>query len=149
MIPVFQKDRSDCLRACIASIFEISVEKVPPFGVQAIGTDRANLAQDEDLRKWLSGAGISLIHVTNPKIVFAQGGKSAQCPWGYCVAGGKSPRGDWDHAIVYDAREGEPKPAHDPNLQGGGFDGDPQYFTCFLLEDPAKFRAWCASIGPE
>jgi len=140
MKPVDQASDHDCLRACIASIFELLPGEVPQFGAAAIGTERASLAQDEDLRNWLSLRGIGLLHVTNPKIVFAQGGKSAQCPWGYCVAGGKSPRGDWDHAIVYDARDGEPKMVHDPHPSRAGFAGDPSYFTCFLLEDPGLLK---------
>ncbi len=137
MKPVNQQNDHDCLQACIASIFELGVNQVPQFGRSAIGTPRASIAQDSDLRKWLAERGLSLLHVTNPTTVFAAGGKSAQSPWGFCVGGGKSPRGNWDHAVVYDAREDEPILVHDPYQSRAGLDGIPSYFTCFLLEDPS------------
>lgn len=140
MKPVDQVGSSDCLRACIASIFELEVHQVPEFGASAGGTEEAGLAQDSQLRKWLADRGLSLLHVVNPRIQFANGAQSAVSPWGICVAGGKSPRGDWDHAVVYDARDGEPKLLHDPHPSRSGFDGEPAYFTCFLVEDPVLMR---------
>jgi len=147
MKPVDQVADSDCLRASIASIFELPIAAVPGFGASAIGTDRASLVQDEELRKWLADRGMDLVHVTNPKAVFARGGTSAQCPWGFCVGGGKSPRGDWDHAVVYDARDGDPKLVHDPHPSRMGLAGEPSYYTCFLLEDPGLWRRWCVARG--
>jgi len=141
MKPVDQVGTKDCLQAAIASIFELPIGEVFPFGQAAIGTKRAALAQDEDLRRWLSTRGVSLLHVTNPEIVFRNGGKSAVCPWGICVAGGKSPRGDWDHSVVYDARGDKPAMIHDPHPSRQGLDGEPSYYTCFLLEDPALLMA--------
>lgn len=137
MKPVDQATASDCLRACIASVFELPLDEVPYFGHAEEGTKRAGIEQDSDLREWLAERGLELQHVTNPDAVLEGGAKSAGMPWGYCVAGGKSPRGDWGHSIVYDWRDGTAKLAHDPHASRDGFDGAPTYFTCFLVKDPA------------
>ncbi len=140
--PVDQKTDSDCLRASIASIFELNLEDVPYFGESAKDVEHSGIVQDTDLRKWLAQHGISISPVTNPETLFARGAKSARAPWGFCVGGGKSPRGDWDHSVVYDAREGDPALLHDPHPSRAGLEGNPVYYTCFLLEDPSKWRAW-------
>ena len=136
MKPVDQHTTYDCLRACVASIFE--TDDVPCFGESAIGTETEAVQQDSDFRKWLAARGVSLHYVTNPEIVFAKGGKSAESPWGLCIASGKSPRGDFHHAVVYDYRKrGTQNIVHDPHPSRLGLDGIPEHFTCFLLEDPS------------
>ena len=142
MIKVDQRSDSDCLHACVASIFELSHYECPDFGKDLKGADDAGLRQDTEFRKWLALRGLSMLNVANPATALAGGAKSVQSPWGYCIAGGKSPRGDWDHAIVYQVNSGDglnPRMVHDPHESRAGFDGPPTYFTCFLLIDPALF----------
>ena len=145
MKPVDQLTDSDCLRASIASIFEMKLEEVPYFGYSAHGTERAALQQDTDVRNWLEGIGLEASHIQNPDAVFEAGGKSARMPWGYCVGNGKSPRGDWHHSTVYLATRGMFSIAHDPHSSRDGLRGRPDDFTCFLMIDPSLFRAWCDS----
>jgi len=145
MKPIDQRNESDCLRCCIASVFELPYEAVPHFGPdydvkEVVTPDRASADQDAALVKWLAERGLSHLNITNPDIAFENGAKQARCPWGFCVAGGFSPRGDWSHAVVYDARDGKPIMVHDPHKSRFGLRGRPEYFTCFLVEDPAKLR---------
>ena len=100
--------------------------------------------QDSDCRKWLAERGLSLQHVTNPDILLREGFKSAPAPWGYCVAGGESPRGDFDHAVVFQIQNCVPVLVHDPHPSGDGLDGEATYFTCFRMEDPGKWIKWCS-----
>jgi len=139
--PVDQRNRYDCLQACVASIFELPYDQVPQFGESAIGTKREALQQDTDFRNWLDRFGISHSYITNPEIML-EAGKSARAPWGLCVGEGTSPRGKWFHATVWDARGTalaiEPVLLWDPHPDRTGLKGRVQQFTCFNLEDPAK-----------
>ncbi len=143
MEPIDQQGKSDCLQACFASIFELPLDKMPVFGAASIGTEREAIDQDSECRKWLAERGLALDHVTNPDTLFADGATSAQNAWGFCVGGGKSPRGDFDHAVVYEMQDHLPVMVHDPHASRAGLDGAPVYYTCFLMEDPGKWGAWC------
>lgn len=152
MKPVYQADDSDCMRACIASIFELPLERVPFFGEAAIKdikdrdhmTDeeksRAALQQADDFSAWLKECGLDVEYISDPDWALERGAKVARMPWGLCIGDGKSPRGPWAHATVWDAGDGKDrKMVHDPHKSGAGLEGRPYIFTCFLLVDPAKF----------
>ena len=143
MKPVDQQSKYDCLQACFASIFELPLEAIPAFGHAAIGTEKEAMAQDSECRRWLAKRGLELLHVTNPETLLADGAKSAQNAWGFCVGGGKSPRGDFDHAVVYEVQYCMPVMVHDPHASREGLDGDPLYYTCFMMVDPGKWAVWC------
>lgn len=92
----------DCLRACVASVFELALDEVPHF----CGDHRA--CWFEALRDWCRQRGFNpmLIH---PDVL-------RDDPRGVCIVSGKSPRGDWLHSVVY--RDGAL--AHDPHPSRAG-----------------------------
>jgi hypothetical protein len=127
MIAVDQHESSDCLRACIASIFEIPWEDAPdtapPPGIEL--TDRS-WSQHNIVNKWLKARG--LVHWTleckpDDRPVLRRGQRTlpdgatepSDFMWPYPMAthyvgGGTSPRGV-DHSVVMFAG----KIVHDPN----------------------------------
>lgn len=154
MKPVLQATDSDCMRACVASIFELPLESVPFFGEAAIRDikDRNNMTEDErsraalqqadDFAAWLSSMGLCVEYVSDPEACKKRGGNPVKLPWGLCIGDGKSPRGNWAHATVWDCADGTSGTlVHDPHPSGAGLDGRPYLFTCFQVMDPAKFFA--------
>jgi hypothetical protein len=96
----------NCLQAAVASIYELPIEAVPHF------------AQFE--REWgtafflyLKSRGFDCIKLHGPPT----GGEIV-------LAFGRSPRGDFAHAVVWrdDAM------IHDPHPSGDGLDGDPEEY---------------------
>jgi hypothetical protein len=153
MKPIYQLTNSDCMRACVASIFELPLKRVPFFGESAIKDiknrnamthkerSRAALQQADDFAAWLKAHGLDVEYISDPDWAIKRGAKAARLPWGLCIGGGRSPRGPWDHATVWDAADWtNRKMVHDPHPSGAGLKGKPHTFTCFLLVDPAKFR---------
>ena len=154
MKQVYQQHDSDCMRACVASIFEIPIDRVPFFGESAIRDikDRNNMTDDErsraalqqadDFAAWCSEFGLCVEYVSDPEACKKRGGNPVKLPWGLCIGDGKSPRGNWAHATVWDCSDvATQKLVHDPHLSGAGLDGRPYLFTCFQLTDPSKLRA--------
>lgn len=112
MKPVFQKitkhdpengQYGDCFRACVCSLLEISDEGVPNFGAYS-HEEWWGRFQD-----WIKSMGY--------KCFYGVGSQSE--PWeytDYCIVSGKSPRGNWLHAVIYY----KGKLVHDPHPDGGG-----------------------------
>lgn len=105
----------DCLRACVASIFDLPLEEVPHFLHDGGGDSTSG----EDwwwtrLFRWAAARGLEPVFTLDE-------------PQGYSIAGGKSPRGPWGHWVVWQAGQC----AHDPNPARGGLVGAPQDFLCF------------------
>lgn len=103
MIPVdqtiFTVPGGNCLSACVASILHLNVQDVPPF------------CDKEDwlgaMNEWLHERGLwAMCFFYNPDVV----------PRGYWILGGKSPRGDFLHAVVCKDRE----MVHDPHPSRDG-----------------------------
>ena len=93
----------DCWRASLASILELPAEEVPHF--VALGDSWVDATHAWLAKRGLEGA-------------FYDGGPPPEYT-GYAVATGKSPRGDWNHAVVAYVRETGPSVAevsleHDP-----------------------------------
>jgi hypothetical protein len=103
---------------------------------------RAALQQANDFAAWLKEYGLGIEYISDPDWAIERGGKAARLPWGLCIGTGRSPRGPWDHATVWDTGDWTSREmVHDPHPSGAGLNGRPHTFTCFLLVDPAKFRA--------
>jgi hypothetical protein len=121
---VFNDGTGDCFRACVASIFELSIEEVPNFWEQTQNVDDFWELND----KWISdNMGFRAItfrfieedkHLTDGIL---------------CIACAKSPRGNGkvDHAVVW--RDGI---VHDPHPSGVGLAEAPGAFTLFIPLDP-------------
>ncbi len=99
----------NCLQAAVASIYELPIEAVPHF------------VQFEDWREalalWVRGRGGSLqLWKDDP-------------PMGVVLlAFGKSPRGNFRHAVVWE----DGAMTHDPHPDRTGLDGPVEEFWCVL-----------------
>lgn len=108
MIPITQsklhnppRSNGNCLAAALASILEISLEDVPEF---------ENMSDGEwypRLRKWLRLLGYHLL-CWEEEIY----------PPTFFIAHGPSPRGDWEHSVVYKGR----RMVHDPHPSREGLE---------------------------
>jgi len=119
----------NCLQACIASIFEISIEDAPDFG---------DICEDDDnkprrswwriLQNWCAERNMAVVQVT---------AGSAWIPENaYLIAGGKSPRGEFNHAVVWYGG----KIVHDPHPDQTGLAERPTDYDLFVVLDPAKTK---------
>ncbi len=113
----------DCLAACFASILEIPIEGIPDFN--APGGNWFHR-----IEQWMEPMGLIPLPVRTPPMWGAHCHDVA-----YCIACGKSPRGDWSHAVVW--RGGI---VHDPHPDGTGLLGDPEQWVYFVAVDPAALR---------
>lgn len=142
---VNQRTDYDCLRCCISSIFGDKYEDLPTFGSESpgeySGIKSRGWAQECELNEWLGRRGLGFIRLPNPRLAMERGASSARLPWGICIGEGKSPRGQWMHSVVYDARgcgaDSDPILIHDPHSSRRGLDGDPESFACFVVDNPA------------
>lgn len=110
MKPVFQTDltptHGNCFSACLASVLELPIERVPNFYDLAPHSEPA--AWWAEVRAWLAPLGWGVIHATVPAEVLAE------YP-GILIVGGKTSRYT-DHAVVYV----DGQLAHDPWPGGQG-----------------------------
>jgi hypothetical protein len=93
----------DCLRAAVASIYDLPLEAVPHFAQFQKNWFTA-------LSLYVDSQGFRIHKVYRPKLAE-----------GYVLAFGKSPRGSFRHAVVWSGGE----VAHDPHPDGTGLDGEP------------------------
>lgn len=128
MIPVDQREPNDCLRACIASIFEIPWEDAPACAIPVGMSDQdRTFSQHNIVNEWLKARGLVAWQIddSGPKPCLRRGElvheDRSRTPsdyvWPYptathYVGGGSSPRGGGkDHAVVMFAG----KIVHDPH----------------------------------
>jgi hypothetical protein len=138
MKPVMQtivaRNQGNCWSACIASLLELPIEEVPPF-VKDGGENFLQLAQD-----WLGKRGLFILRIRMPKeILTGDDIRWHQIPECLCIATGKSPRGDYGHAVVgriVDAYKFEM--LHDPHPDGTGIEGFPICVEFLVPLDPAR-----------
>ena len=118
----FGGDHGNCWSACIASVLEIPIEDVPNFCVEqrARWWDATN--------DWLRARGLVCLNV-NLVGEFLIGG--------YWIASGKSPRGAFDHSVVYL----EDQMVHDPHPSNAGLDGGPRQCSIIYPLDVGQWSA--------
>lgn len=133
MIPVQQTtftpdpdapDCGNCFAACVASILEMPIEKVPNF-VQERGHPVTTDWWDRFLN-WLYPLGYSAIMILPSPEALLDGA--------YSVVTGNSPRGDFDHCVVYYGKE----MAHDPHPERIGIGNKLTDAVYFVKRNPAK-----------
>lgn len=111
----------NCFAACIASIFEVSLEDVMDY----MGDD-----WHEKWNEWLAQYNITLIHWEIPE------GQQETCykPPCYYLLGADSPRGDWIHSVVAKGDEimWDPHPQRDMGVKRW------RDITIFAVIDPSK-----------
>lgn len=113
----------NCFAACMASVFEIPLEATPDLAEQDWSNDS----------KWWQ-LWIDWLAERNCALLLTKPGEGWPHPKGYALAGGKSPRGDFDHSVV--VLDG--KLVHDPHPSRAGVVGPFTDFTLFYPLDPAK-----------
>ena len=115
MKPVMQTKlkppRGNCWAACVASVLELPLEDVPDVEFEQM--DATPGAPDvlrfwKVWREWLAerGLGLQCVGLSDEHPI----------PPGILIVTGRSPRGDWQHSVVY--KDGVL--AHDPHPEGGG-----------------------------
>lgn len=124
MIPV-QQDRfgektGNCFSAAIASLFELSLDEVPNFNDHGSGWWDA-------FADWCAERGLWPIDIA------VDGDYYYFTPSGYYIVSGDSPRGDFQHAVIY--YDGEM--VHDPHPSGDGI-MKPRYITLFTKLFPGE-----------
>lgn len=119
---IFEKDLGDCARACIASIFELTIKEVPNFWEHTHDADTFWRLNNE----WLSDKkGCRLFPVA-----LAEGSEHLLSGV-LCIAIGRTRRGGEDHAVVW--RDGI---VHDPHPARSGFSDDPEVFVLIVPLNP-------------
>jgi len=119
----------DCMRACVASIFELPIESVPNF--MADGHEKYL----EHLQAWCARKGLLFL-----PIKFIEGTIAKEFLRDtYVVAIGESPgavKAEQNHAVVW--RNG--RIVHDPHpTDHRGIIGEPFEYDVFVVKDPAIF----------
>ena len=115
MKPVMQTKlkppKGNCWAACVASVLELPLEDTPDIEFEQV--DAAPDAPDvlafwKRWREWLCcrNLGVQSMGLTEGHPV----------PMGILIVTGRSPRGPWQHSVVY--KDGEL--VHDPHPEGGG-----------------------------
>lgn len=133
-------DYSECFQACVATIFQVDPDDLPPMGAD-VPSDEAVLARDQDqeLKEWLRPRGLEVKRVpaSTPE------GHARPLPWGVCIACGTTNR-DTRHAVVWDAGWWETNPPdfegemlHDPHPSRDGL-ADIEYYMCFVVLEPLR-----------
>ena len=122
MKPVYQRDDTECVRACVASIFEVPIEEVPHFALRVLeGRKDGSIPK---LSEWSRERGYEPVRWGH----FEDARASHDIyPTAYCIAG------DGEHAVVM--RGGEV--VHDP-CPGVGLREPAESYTFFIACDPTR-----------
>jgi hypothetical protein len=134
MKPIMQRGSSDCLRACLASIFEIPWEDAPATEREESEDEHGRIvSQHNTVNDWLKARGLvewairmevnGVGLLRRGEMIHKDGSRTpANRLWPYPVAshyvgGGESPRGV-EHAVVMFAGEivHDPHPAQDMTI---------------------------------
>jgi len=122
---LFGDGKGNCFAACVASILELPIEEVPNF---CEGWDQEWFTGFLD---WLATREFSAVELwvtsdwkPNPRQV--------------CILSGKSPRGDFDHAVVGEWTGEEFRVTHDPHPSRNGLKGKILQAAYFIPLDPAR-----------
>ncbi len=120
---MFGKDKGNCFQAVIASIFEMNIDEVPNF-MEGVNQENAHVFVNR-LNEWLRPMGLYYLEVT--------GHLAGPC---ICELSGKSPRGDFNHAVVGRGS----KVIHDPHPSDDGLEDERKTTGLFVALDPSKFK---------
>lgn len=153
MKPVFQtiidEKRGNCLSAALASILEIDLAAVPNF-MEIAGTDGDFHSLVDE---WLASKGWAWFRTIELRQDRGEGklavGRLPEhgaemirhrvAEGVFCLATGKSPRGEWCHSVVGRMVGGfNFELLHDPHPSGAGLDGLPVCIEFLVPLDPAR-----------
>lgn len=123
MTPTDQQSDNDCVRACVATIFDLPIADVPHF-VEVAGS-RWRL----ELMAWLKATRPEFVMMELPPV------RGAWLEGAVGIACGKSPRypdGTIKHAVVWQDYE----MLHDPHPSRAGLTGEPEHVIYFAKSNP-------------
>ncbi len=114
----------NCFATCVACLLEIPVPEVPNF------CGGSNPAWLDDAREFVANrSNFSLLMILGSptmEVVAAE----LEC---YSIVGGPSPRGSFDHSVIFLGS----RMVHDPHPDGTGIAGVPNDWLFFVARDPA------------
>ena len=113
----------NCFAACLATLLDLDLVDVPHF----VQIHRDDNERNAAMLKWLTARGFSLICYEYAPWVHQYFGVGAQV-----ILGGKSPRGDWNHAVVGEIRAEGWRLLHDPHPSRDGLDGEPTHVDLLI-----------------
>lgn len=122
---IFDHNRGDCFRACVASILEVPLEEVPNF------MEDGRKQFDDNLDKWLKDQSFTMLdcRILEPEVVWRY---LKDC---FVIACDESPRSTvedtFDHAVIF--KNGAL--IHDPHPGGAGLmhNDRPERITLFIM----------------
>ena len=118
---VFGDGKGNCFAACLACLFDISVEEVPNF----CGCPERNPDWYAHANEWLSRRGFKIVGIEFSTLIPPEQQVTILIlPGTYIIVSGKSPRGDFLHNVVAVAEEGGKfSIVCDPHPSDDGIDG--------------------------
>lgn len=120
------EEKGNCYPVAIASLLGVDAGRVPNF-------IRADDYVDETAA-WLAERGLAIIGFECNPVEHVEQWRDRVTT----IASGRSPRGDWQHAVLW--RGG--KLLHDPHPSGDGIVGEPTYYEVLIVIDPDLLRQW-------
>lgn len=123
MVPKIQSKTGlggNCFQTCVASLLEIDAGIIPDLDLDVSDEEWWN-----SIRCWLNTHGWDIIPMNT---------EEARTLLVLGIAVGRSPRGPFNHAVVW--KNGTM--VHDPHPCGGGLIGEPKYVAFLIPRDPAK-----------
>lgn len=121
---IFGEEKGNCMAACVASLLEFPTEIVPNFC-----EDAENWCQR--LQAYLLPFGLDYV-----EFEINESGKVVVQDGHHCILVGKSPRGDFDHAVVGIVEGTKAKIVHDPHPSKDGLKTT-ESIGFFISTDPA------------
>lgn len=121
------EEQGNCFAACLASLLGLPLAEVEGYQSGLDTTEAVEARWWGQLQGWLKARGLIAL-----QLAFANGETPEQFTYGRpelrYIANGKSPRGEWDHSVVFCDGELE----HDPHPSGSGLEGSPSSFTLIV-----------------
>ena len=127
----------DCFRACVASMLELDLERVPEFEEDM---------RDDDSVQWFYHLiyWCYYVHFTKVEYFKAESSGHVVRPGAYYIVGGTSPRFHGEnHAVIY--KDGEL--VHDPHPEGTGIVGTPKHYMYFQYIGRDNTLPWSERNG--
>ena len=125
-------ERGNCFQVCVATILGLPLDQVPHF----YGTDGSVEEQTAAVQHWLAARGWFRLATTWEWIRDGYFGAPLLPADSLVIVSGKSPRGDWEHAVVGRVENGAWTLVHDPHPSKAGIVGEP---TCIEVIAPLPF----------
>jgi hypothetical protein len=124
------EEQGNCWSTCLASLIGVDLAEVPNFCALYPDSwlEKANEWLDEHF-------GCSVISFYGPMGPFDRDSEGLY--WNvYVIASGRSPRGDWNHSVIWKNR----KMFHDPHPSGAGLVGPPSEWEVLTVTNVMRWK---------